>query len=210
MAVPTSLATSQRAENFPRASDLTRKSGREDDEIDGPEEPPRKRVETRNQEVIDLTKTLPPVTPASLPCVSCGDDYDPSSLAHMSCEHYYCQECLQKVVLNALNDEACYPPRCCRQPFQVSRLPEQYLPLLFALRVLNVSALQGHSLRILKMYEMGMLTPKTWIPDGRHEAFPNARNYQWFPREESRIWHNQPHLLLKSDLLGLPLSCQHQ
>ncbi|KUJ24242.1 uncharacterized protein LY89DRAFT_572838, partial [Mollisia scopiformis] len=34
-------------------------------------------------------------------------------------EHSYCQECLQTLVSNSLQDEALYPPRCCRKPFEM-------------------------------------------------------------------------------------------
>lgn len=37
----------------------------------------------------------------------------------VSGEHDYCQDCLQTLVTNSLQDEALYPPRCCRQPFKM-------------------------------------------------------------------------------------------
>lgn len=39
-------------------------------------------------------------------CVSCTDDFSIEMLAQMTCGDDYCAECLQKVVINALTDEA--------------------------------------------------------------------------------------------------------
>lgn len=45
--------------------------------------------------------------PNNSPCVSCGDDFSiDTNLAHMPCGHDYCAYCLQRVVVNALGDEA--------------------------------------------------------------------------------------------------------
>ncbi|CZR55118.1 uncharacterized protein PAC_05004 [Phialocephala subalpina] len=96
--------------------------GRKRSKDDEDDQPPQKRVQTENEAVIDLTKSPTPEKPTTLPCVSCSDDFEVASLAHMECEHDYCQECLQRVVVNALNDEACYPPRCCKKPFQMDSM----------------------------------------------------------------------------------------
>ncbi|KUJ24183.1 uncharacterized protein LY89DRAFT_634121 [Mollisia scopiformis] len=45
----------------------------------------------------------------------------------MPCGHDYCSDCLQTVVINALVDEALYPPRCCRQPFDMDSM-RPFLP----------------------------------------------------------------------------------
>lgn len=120
--------------------ELTCKRGTED--VEEQEELPTKRARADDNTVVDLTQPTVPSKPASLPCVSCSDDYDPSLLPHMFCEHDYCQECLQRVVINALNDEALYPPRCCRQPFQVRPLP---LILVLARFVTLIGALHDLS-----------------------------------------------------------------
>jgi len=135
----------QNAENPSGSFNSFGKRARQREEIIEPAERPPKRVASGRHTVIDLTESAPaqkfaPVEkPPSLPCVSCGDDYDPTSLAHMKCEHDYCQDCLQQVVLNALNDEACYPPRCCRQPFQV----RYCLQIFFRLPIFSHRFLEG-------------------------------------------------------------------
>lgn len=72
------------------------KRGREPEESDELNEASRKRV--RAGKVISTTSALLPSKPVTLECASCGDDYDPTQLAHMECEHNYCQDCLQRVV----------------------------------------------------------------------------------------------------------------
>ncbi|KUJ06668.1 uncharacterized protein LY89DRAFT_661654 [Mollisia scopiformis] len=109
---------SQNTKNRHHRVESTRDCVNEESENMDLDEPRRKRDKVGSQ-VIDLTL---PEKPATLPCVSCGDDYDPTLLAHMACEHDYCQDCVQRVVVNALNDEACYPPRCCRQPFHIDAM----------------------------------------------------------------------------------------
>jgi hypothetical protein len=44
--------------------------------------------------------------PAFPSCVSCGDDFSTDMIARMPCGHDYCAECLQRVVINSLVDEA--------------------------------------------------------------------------------------------------------
>ncbi|KAF8860128.1 hypothetical protein BDZ45DRAFT_588835 [Acephala macrosclerotiorum] len=96
-----------------------RKRSREDDDL---EQPPQKRLQMETEAVVDLTMSPSPERPTTLPCVSCSDDFEVTLLAHMECGHDYCQECLQRVVVNALNDEACYPPRCCKKLFHMDSM----------------------------------------------------------------------------------------
>lgn len=149
-AVERALSSQQRPEQnrlgSRKSEESTRSSkgkrARQGEEIDEQDQRPRKRVETGIHAIMVLTEPPPPEKPVSLPCVSCGDEYDPTSLAHMVCEHVYCQECLQQVVLNALNDEACYPPRCCRQPFEVRHLILAFVQC-FSFRVIQVVPVWG-------------------------------------------------------------------
>ncbi|KAK3335392.1 hypothetical protein B0T19DRAFT_6893 [Cercophora scortea] len=54
------------------------------------------------------------VTPAveTVECVSCLDDIDPASGIKTAC-HYYCNECFQRLIATALENEAQWPPKCC-------------------------------------------------------------------------------------------------
>lgn len=46
-------------------------------------------------------------------CTCCYDDHPPKYLVRLACHHNYCKQCFHKLVLNALNAEDQWPPRCC-------------------------------------------------------------------------------------------------
>lgn len=52
-------------------------------------------------------------------CDSCNDSFRTDSLAHCSCSHNYCCECLNGLFQASLTDEGLFPPRCCRQEIPV-------------------------------------------------------------------------------------------
>ncbi|KAJ9165757.1 RBR-type E3 ubiquitin transferase [Coniochaeta hoffmannii] len=58
-------------------------------------------------------------------CDSCQDMFRTDSLAHCSCSHNYCRECLAALFQSSLADEGRFPPRCCRQEIPAN---PQYLP----------------------------------------------------------------------------------
>lgn len=46
-------------------------------------------------------------------CISCFDEFPQRALVHLDCSHDYCKPCLREVVLNAMRNEAAFPPKCC-------------------------------------------------------------------------------------------------
>ncbi|TVY49796.1 hypothetical protein LOCC1_G000412 [Lachnellula occidentalis] len=65
-----------------------------------------------------------------LSCVSCGGVFYAYNAARMSCQHVYCRDCVRTVVKTALIDEAMFPPRCCKQPFQINDMRRLLTPEL--------------------------------------------------------------------------------
>ncbi|KAH7391262.1 hypothetical protein BKA64DRAFT_626226 [Cadophora sp. MPI-SDFR-AT-0126] len=65
-------------------------------------------------------------------CVSCADDFEPAYISQMPCKHDYCHFCVQRVVINSLVDEALYPPRCCKQPFDMDSMRQALTPELIS------------------------------------------------------------------------------
>ena len=65
-------------------------------------------------------------------CVSCGDEFVAFCVASVPCGHEYCQTCLQTVLRNSLTDEALFPPRCCRQPFDFDGIRRFLTPELLS------------------------------------------------------------------------------
>ncbi|ROW11885.1 hypothetical protein VPNG_04987 [Cytospora leucostoma] len=48
-------------------------------------------------------------------CAACDDHVPLHELAICPCSHEYCGGCIERIVVNAITDEASWPPRCCRQ-----------------------------------------------------------------------------------------------
>ena len=65
-------------------------------------------------------------------CISCADEFEPAYISQMPCKHDYCHFCVQRVVLNSLVDEALYPPRCCKQPFDMDSMRKALTPGLIS------------------------------------------------------------------------------
>ncbi|KAJ0108512.1 E3 ubiquitin-protein ligase arih1l [Diaporthe amygdali] len=49
-------------------------------------------------------------------CTSYYDDFARKDLVNLSCQHSYCKRCFHLLILNALQTEANWPPRCCVNP----------------------------------------------------------------------------------------------
>lgn len=53
-------------------------------------------------------------------CVACSDEVTYTSAVYAPCGHDYCKDCAKTVFVNAIRDEALFPPRCCRQPIPIA------------------------------------------------------------------------------------------
>ncbi|CAH0056999.1 unnamed protein product [Clonostachys solani] len=53
-------------------------------------------------------------------CIICGDDVPPWASVQLECEDIYCRPCLRAFFLQAAKDESLFPPRCHRQPIDLS------------------------------------------------------------------------------------------
>ncbi|KAF2224738.1 hypothetical protein BDZ85DRAFT_214339 [Elsinoe ampelina] len=49
-------------------------------------------------------------------CVACTKAFKLSDIGRTPCRHEYCGECLAEIFTAAMDDEAYFPPRCCRLP----------------------------------------------------------------------------------------------
>ncbi|KAG6362830.1 hypothetical protein INS49_007924 [Diaporthe citri] len=49
----------------------------------------------------------------TISCSCCYDDHPPKDLVRLPCQHNYCKQCFHQLVLNAIQAEANWPPRCC-------------------------------------------------------------------------------------------------
>ncbi|KAL5314917.1 hypothetical protein ACEPPN_017567 [Leptodophora sp. 'Broadleaf-Isolate-01'] len=108
------------------------KRRREDDENSGRN--PNKRRDTGSGKIIDLTgdfKAIPkdndarkqsPPKDELKSCVCCAEDFESAHTSQMPCKRDYCHFCVQRIVINSLVDEALYPPRCCKQPFDMDSM----------------------------------------------------------------------------------------
>ncbi|EMD00127.1 hypothetical protein BAUCODRAFT_119717 [Baudoinia panamericana UAMH 10762] len=48
-------------------------------------------------------------------CVTCIEFFGPDHCYQVSCEHFYCNGCLDDLFRSCLVDVSLYPPRCCRE-----------------------------------------------------------------------------------------------
>lgn len=71
----------------------------------------------RSHETMSVSWPSCPLSPLADPCHSsctcCYDDYHPRDLIRLPCQHNYCKQCFHHLILNALQEEANWPPRCC-------------------------------------------------------------------------------------------------
>ncbi|KAH6711589.1 hypothetical protein BKA61DRAFT_486555 [Leptodontidium sp. MPI-SDFR-AT-0119] len=118
------------------------KRRREDDENSG--RSPNKRRDTGSGKIIDLTgdfKAIPkdndarkqsPPKDELKSCVCCAEDFESAHTSQMPCKRDYCHFCVQRIVINSLVDEALYPPRCCKQPFDMDSMRQALTPELIS------------------------------------------------------------------------------
>jgi IBR domain, a half RING-finger domain len=55
-------------------------------------------------------------------CTSCYESIASSDIVCVPCGHEYCRDCLQQIFLRSINDEALFPPKCCRIPIPLGPL----------------------------------------------------------------------------------------
>jgi IBR domain, a half RING-finger domain len=55
-------------------------------------------------------------------CVLCQENHKFFEVARAPCGHEYCRSCLQELFRLSVKDETLYPPRCCRQPFDLQNV----------------------------------------------------------------------------------------
>ncbi|RDA88377.1 hypothetical protein CP532_5557, partial [Ophiocordyceps camponoti-leonardi (nom. inval.)] len=52
-------------------------------------------------------------------CICCGDAGVSCDMVRSPCGHEYCRDCLAKLFEASIEDESLFPPRCCKQPFEI-------------------------------------------------------------------------------------------
>ena len=57
-----------------------------------------------------------------LQCVACSENKEYLDVIEVACGHAYCKSCLQELVALATKDESLFPPRCCKEPFEMSEV----------------------------------------------------------------------------------------
>ncbi|PNS15666.1 hypothetical protein CAC42_4118 [Sphaceloma murrayae] len=55
-------------------------------------------------------------------CQACNEVVQVSDVARLPCHHEYCRECLAKLFTDAMQNEAYYPPRCCRKDVSLDKV----------------------------------------------------------------------------------------
>lgn len=53
-------------------------------------------------------------------CVSCNEEVSYTSAVYAPCGHDFCKDCAKTIFVNAVREEALFPPRCCRQPIPIA------------------------------------------------------------------------------------------
>lgn len=61
-------------------------------------------------------------------CTSCGEDC--SEIFKTQCSHFYCKNCLIRMVTKSLEDESLFPPQCCHKPIEGSDMKQMIGPAL--------------------------------------------------------------------------------
>ncbi|KAF6786406.1 IBR domain-containing protein [Colletotrichum musicola] len=81
-------------------------------------------IETPPDENTNTTASQPPINrppavvwvnppePSTDECVSCFEDFSPQEMIKVTC-HSYCQECFDRLVRTATQNEQQWPPKCC-------------------------------------------------------------------------------------------------
>ncbi|PGH13339.1 hypothetical protein AJ79_03756 [Helicocarpus griseus UAMH5409] len=66
------------------------------------------------------------VETARVDCSVCTESKVYFDIVKISCEHYYCRDCVRRLFEDSFTDESLFPPKCCKQPISLS-LVEGYL-----------------------------------------------------------------------------------
>lgn len=53
-------------------------------------------------------------------CISCREEIEFVNVARVPCRHEYCRPCLEGLFNASMTDESLFPPRCCKQPIDMS------------------------------------------------------------------------------------------
>jgi hypothetical protein len=61
-------------------------------------------------------------------CSVCRTKFQAYKIVRLGCKHIYCTECLKRLFLLSVKDEALFPPRCCRQEIPLERVAAALLP----------------------------------------------------------------------------------
>ncbi|KAF7526320.1 hypothetical protein PCG10_004263 [Penicillium crustosum] len=61
-------------------------------------------------------------------CTSCREDC--SEIFKAQCSHFYCKNCLIRMVTKSLQDESLFPPQCCHKPIKGSDMKKMMGPAL--------------------------------------------------------------------------------
>ncbi|KAI7341184.1 hypothetical protein KC315_g309 [Hortaea werneckii] len=84
-------------------------------------------------------ETQPSVATPPIQCAVCRDEAeyeDCNNFCQVPFEHWYCDDCLQRLFNLVLTDESLFPPRCCQKPFEYPaikpHLPEELAALFEA------------------------------------------------------------------------------
>lgn len=58
--------------------------------------------------------------PRTRQCVACREQADFVNVIRAPCQHEYCRPCLTNLFELSMTDESLFPPRCCRQPINLT------------------------------------------------------------------------------------------
>jgi hypothetical protein len=53
-------------------------------------------------------------------CIACSETIAESDMLGTGCAHWYCQDCLTRLLQTSFTDEGLFPPRCCRVPLELN------------------------------------------------------------------------------------------
>lgn len=65
---------------------------------------------------------------SKVPCSVCGDSVHPQFTVRLRCGDVYCKPCLKSFFLRVIKDETLFPPRCHREPIEVSTIEADFSP----------------------------------------------------------------------------------
>ncbi|KAL5337296.1 hypothetical protein BJX70DRAFT_389348 [Aspergillus crustosus] len=89
--------------------------------------PNKRRCLAESSRAAEGRKTIAELRPE---CVACIETKSASDMIHAQCTHWYCKNCITRLVKDALADQSLFPPRCCRVPITLSALRKHIGPEL--------------------------------------------------------------------------------